>query len=355
MKTLFTSLIILLTIGSAKAQNCLAPVSNQVFQQNYTLIASQSTEQKKLDKGIAFTSMNCVTSNHVKLIALLFTTEESRLDFCKLSYHMVFDKDNFYDVYDAFQQFSTAFKLHDFVLANKDKYNGTPVPNPNTTPPVVSQKILFPPYNYPNHAGYQGPTGCGNPTTETEFLALAMNVNNYQKESEKLVAANVVAKENCLTMAQAMKMASLLSDEVSRSKFLMENFEVFHDQANYPSATQCFTTETAKQDWLAYCAEYLLPPCIVDENELKTMCSKIDNAAFQDKQLEIVRALNNDHCFSTAQVKRIMEEFSFPENKLDVAEILYPKCTDRENYYKLKGSFSFPTYEADFQDMINGN
>ncbi|MCB9225083.1 MAG: DUF4476 domain-containing protein [Crocinitomicaceae bacterium] len=354
MKTLVTFLIILI-VSAANAQNCLTPVSNQVFQQNYTQIATQPTEQKKLDKGIAFTSINCVSSNQVKLIALLFATEQSRLDFCKLSYHMVSDKENFYDVYDAFQQFSTAFKLHDYVLEQKGKYTAKPIPNPIANPPVVTQKLLFPALNYPSHLGYQGPTGCGNPIPEGEFMALAVNVNSYQKENEKLIAANVVAEENCISMAQAMKLATLFSDELTAIKFMKNAFEYIHDQANYPSATQCFKTEPVKQDWLSFCAEYLLPPCIVKEEQSKTMLKQIDDAAFKDKQIEIVKALNSNHCFSTAQVKRIMSEFSFPENKLDVAQILYPKCTDRENYYQLKGSFSFPQYESEFQDMISGN
>jgi hypothetical protein len=343
-------------MGASFAQNCVTPVSNNVYQQNYSLIASRPSEQMKLDQAIAFTATNCLTSNQVKLIALLFNTENSRLDFCKLSYHTVTDKENFYDVYDAFQQFSTAFKLHDFVLEQKGKYTGTPIPNPvPVTVPAPTVSLTFPNYNYPSYINYNGPTGCGTPLSEGEFLELAKTVDQQKGDNEKLIAASIIAAENCLSMAQAMKLASMLGGEVMANKFLFKSFEYIHDQGNYPSAKQCFTSSVIQGEWMVFCQEYLTPPCAVNDADFGSMLKKIDDASFADDQLNIVKALNSNHCFSTAQVRKIMDEFSFPQNKLDVAEILYPKCSDRENYYQLKGQFSFPTYESEFQDMISGN
>ena len=235
MKSLYLLILFVFATRMAFAQ-CTTAVTNNIYTQQYTNIASQGSDQLKLDKAIDFGTSFCVSSAQVKAVAMLFATDEMRYDFCMISYHNVVDKHDFYIVYDAFQTFSHAIKLHDYVLDHKaiEKQEQTPVDTVSVLDVEVEPEVL----------------------------------------------------------------------------------------------------------------------CAVDEDRFKDMLIKIKNANFDDDRVAIVKLLNEKNCFSTAQVKRIIEEFNFPAKKLDVAEILYPKCTDRENYYQLQGSFSFPSYESDFEEML---
>lgn len=350
----YFSFLLFFVAFTAVSQNCTTAVSNNLFQQHYSHIANQNNDQHKLDHAVAFTGTNCLTSNQVKLIAMLFQSEQSRLDFCKLSYRNTVDKDNFYDVYDAFQKFSFAFKLHDYVTAH---ING------EITVPVVlttqNSSISFPNYQYPSYNGYTGPTGCDGPISNKDFMVLATQMNSYKSDDEKVVAGTLLMKDHCMSMAQAMKLASLIQLETKGMKLMQGSFQYMYDRGNYNSATQLFSTKQYQLEWIQFCNDFLAPAepivtCGVSEDDFKGMLKRIDNANFANDQLELLKAINNTHCFTTAQVKRFMDTFSFPENKLDVAELLYPKCSDYENYYTLKGEFSFPSYEEQFQTMLNG-
>lgn len=352
MKRILLLMILAANIGFA--QDCNQLATDQEFQQFYEQVAVQNTDENKLTHSYQFFTGKCYSSGHIQLIAHLFLAEDLKLEFCKTAYAYVQDKENFYDVYDAFNTFSFAFRLHDYVTA----YNGGNVVvnnNPNNNGNVTSP-ITYPNYSYPSPYGYTGNTGCAAPVSETEFNVLASTLNSFGTDDEKIVAGSLYAKDNCFSMAQLMKLSSLFSDENKAYVFLENAYPFSYDKGNYTSVNQCFNSVSNKNNWAAFCQNLMIPAttCNVSETELKGMINKIDDAAFANDQLDVVKALNANFCFSTAQVKKIMNEFSFPENKLDVAKMLYPKCTDAKNYYQLKGEFSFNRYEEEFSSMIGG-
>lgn len=357
MKNIYLLALTMLFAGFSKAQ-CTSAVGNNVYTQNYTIIAGQTNDQFKLDQAINFTAYNCISSSQLKAIAMLFASDEYRYDLCVLSYHSIVDKSEIYMVYDAFSSFSYVFRLHDFVLEQREleEEGGTTTNVPTETEPQFN----FPAWNYPVITNYQGPTGCSPSIPDSDFELLAKNILIYGTDRERMVAMTVLVQGHCVSMAQYMKLGAMISMETNRLQWMKNNFQYVFDQGNYGSGVQCFQHQPYQQDWTAFCEIQLKPAepeitCDVEEAKFKDMLSKIENEHFADDQLNVLKMLNSDHCFSTAQVKRVIAIFSFPENKLDAAEILYPKCTDRENYYQLKGSFSFPSYESDFEDMINGN
>lgn len=351
---LFISLSIALT---GITQNCTTAVSSAVFQQKYALVAAQSTDQNKLNTAIAFSSINCMSSNQVMLIASLFSDDNYRVEFCKLSYASTVDKENFYEVYNAFTLFSTVFRLHDFVT---DISNTPASPTPPAPPTNTPKPISFPNYNYPDYTNYAGSAGCPTPMSETDFKVLATTINTLASDQDKMTEANVLLAQNCMSMAQAMKLASLFGMESNALKFLKTNFQHVYDQNNHGAANQCFGHSPYQNDWNLFCSHYLTPhpppepviTCNVEEAEFKGLLKNIDNANFAKDQIAVAKSLNKHHCFTTDQVKRIMNELSFPADKLTVAELFYSKCLNPEKYYTLRNEFTFPSYQEQFDQLI---
>ena len=81
--------------NNSYAQNCQNPVNNVVYQSQFNQVASQASNQQKLDKALGFINNGCYMSQQVKNIALLFTEDSYRLDFCKAAYSHTFDQVNF--------------------------------------------------------------------------------------------------------------------------------------------------------------------------------------------------------------------------------------------------------------------
>lgn len=350
----FTIITLLLLFLNTNAQNCSVAVSNSTFQTKYAQISVQLTDQKKLDDAILFCAKNCLSTNQVSLISSLFLQENYRLEFCKVAYTNTVDKQNFYEVFNSFSTFSAVFKLYDFV-SNQNIV--TPTPSTEPVDPSPRPILNFPAYNYPSVTTYSGSAGCPSPISDNDFMVLATDVLMCANDDEIMVKVNKIAQNNCLSMAQAMKLASMFQMEVHGLQFLKVSFIHLYDQQNYAAAEQCFTHIPYQHEWLNFCLNFLKPPapvitCNVSSEEFKGMVKNVNNANFSDKQIEIVKKLNTHHCFTTAQVKAIMNQFSFPANKLDAAEILYDKCLDKEKYYTLKDEFVFPSYQEQFEQII---
>lgn len=78
-------------------------VSNTEFESIKKNISSKSFENSKLTVAKQISDSKCLTSSQVRDIMKLFSFEQTRLDFAKYAYKNVIDKDNYYQVNDAFQ------------------------------------------------------------------------------------------------------------------------------------------------------------------------------------------------------------------------------------------------------------
>lgn len=78
-------------------------------------INSKTFEDSKLSIAKQITKANCLSAAQVKEIMLLFTYEDSKLDFAKFAYPYTFDKGNYFKVNDAFEFESTIEELQDFI------------------------------------------------------------------------------------------------------------------------------------------------------------------------------------------------------------------------------------------------
>jgi hypothetical protein len=81
--------------------NCYAMSSHDFYTLKNT-IANASFESTRYNIAKSAVSQNCFTSQQIHELLYLFTFESTRVDFAKLAYYSVIDKERFYLVYDAF-------------------------------------------------------------------------------------------------------------------------------------------------------------------------------------------------------------------------------------------------------------
>lgn len=85
----------------AVGQHCNTPVANYIFQQKFNQVATQYTDQQKWDVSSQFVSSSCITTQQVRLMTSLFTSDTCRLQFPQMVYHRTSDSRNYCDVYHA--------------------------------------------------------------------------------------------------------------------------------------------------------------------------------------------------------------------------------------------------------------
>jgi len=88
--------------GYNGAYGCPRPMAPGDFEQAKASISSKNFEDSKLTIAKQIIQSNCLLSSQVKEIMLIFSFEDTRLDFAKFAYAYTLDLGNYYKVNDAF-------------------------------------------------------------------------------------------------------------------------------------------------------------------------------------------------------------------------------------------------------------
>lgn len=351
MKNTLTLFFLLWVTLTSKAQPCVNIISNVEFQQKLTLLGNKPTDEVRLTYARSFLDTKCFTSLQVKQMALTFRNDAFRLQFTKAAYNATADKKNYYDVLDAFKTFSAAMRLYHFM----DRHDGSPDPDPAPAP-----ESPFPALPYPLYDNYRGPTGCNLPLTNNDFDVLIISVINQPDDIQRMNAGRSFVQNNCLSMAQFMKLSSLIQLESNRLKFMKDQFLRIYDLENYTYASALLTSGPYQNDWNAFASASLTNPapphplpCLVSPAEFAQAKKAIENESFNNTKITLAKQIiETKKCFSALQIKELVETISFESGKLDLAKFAYDYCIDPGNYYFLNDAFSFSSSKEELMNFI---
>lgn len=84
------------------------------------------------------------------------------------------------------------------------------------------------------------------------------------------------------------------------------------------------------------------------QGEFERAKESIDAKSFPEEKLTICKQLIKVNCFDVKQVIGIMELFTYEENKLAIAKMMYSKTVDKSNYYQINDAL---TYSASVDEL----
>ncbi len=348
--------VLMLSSGFSQAA-CSVPLSNTSFQSEYGNISATVNATSKLNYAINMANTNCLSASQVKQTTMLFFADQDKLEFAKAAYRNTVDKENFYDVYDAFAYFSTVFRLHDYVIAQRGQnfnYN-------NVTTTVVAD---YPIYAYPDYTGYFGITGCNYPIDENSFYSTYTSYKlSKLAENAKVIAIKDFINANCLSTAQIMKLTSIVTFESSRLDILKSGYLRAYDRGNYGMADQLLPSTNYKLDFANFLKGNTTTTtiittnntCVVSSDEMKDIKNTINNSSFDNSKLTVAKqAISAKKCFTVNQIKEILGLFDFESSKLELAKYAYDYCIDKSNYYLVNDLFSFSSSKDDLTKYVQG-
>jgi hypothetical protein len=380
MKHIITTFGILLIHFSIIAQPCTSSMQASTFQIRLNEIAAQQGDARKLDKGLALVNQGCLLSAQVKQVAQLFGDDAYRLEFCKIAYPRTLDQANFYDVLDAFRTFSFAFRMYhemNNIPASTSVTTTTTVVN---TPPPFT--YTFPQYSYPSHQYYAGAQGCSGPVMEDDrFMPLVQEVLLKTTDDARVQHIKSTMISHCLSMAQTMKLATLVNNEQKRLQLMKDVILSVHDKGNFLSAAEIFPTSTVQVEWSTYASVLVggnttgtntttntttntstttttTPPppveavCTTSVATQKSYLKDVQEERFSSDMLAQLRLIAKENCFSTAQVREYMDLFAMGADKIEAAKILYWNCSNKKDYHQLVSALTFSSDKETLRAFI---
>lgn len=328
---------------------CTQPMSELQFREFKTQISRQFNDQNKLSLAQNTLRNNCLLAIQVKEITQMFGNDDTRLEFAKQAFKRTVDKNNFYEVYDAFSRFSVVFRLHDSIRAGMRQGGNFSDNDNNNTYPPYNQDTRFPNLNYPDYANYNGRKSCNFPISESEFERLFSEMQNPSSPGQTTDMNRI--SSYCLSTAQAMKFATLIQQENIRFEFLRSTVSHVYDVDNYVAVNQLLTNQSYKNSIISLLTPGTTynPPtntntgnCQVPDEEFKKILDRVRGASFDSEKMTTAQTIMKaKKCFTAAQVRELVKLFSFSKSKMDMAKFSYDYTSDKDNYFVVADAFTF--------------
>lgn len=94
---------------------CTSPMSSIDFKDAKMNIKDRATSESRLELALQIAKTNCLLSEQVKQIMMLFEFENHKLEFAKLAYDRTYDQGNYYKVNEVFEFRSSVGKLKAYI------------------------------------------------------------------------------------------------------------------------------------------------------------------------------------------------------------------------------------------------
>jgi hypothetical protein len=100
------------------------------------------------------------------------------------------------------------------------------------------------------------------------------------------------------------------------------------------------------------------PPVVVvrttSEPELLAILGAIQNEPFGDGKMAVMSSAISGRPFTASQAGRIMDAFTFDDDKVEAAAMLYPLVVDLQNWYTVYGHLTFSSSKDELRARTDG-
>jgi len=93
----------------------------------------------------------------------------------------------------------------------------------------------------------------------------------------------------------------------------------------------------------------------MSESDFSNLIKRINAESFSDDQMRVLRTAAKNHNFKVNQIVRILDCFSFGEDKLSALSISYPGCLDPQNNYEILDAFTYSDDKSEAERIINAD
>lgn len=91
----------------------------------------------------------------------------------------------------------------------------------------------------------------------------------------------------------------------------------------------------------------------IAQSALEELKSALRRESFPRDRLRVLDAASPVNWFLVPQAQEVLAMFEFPRDRLQAMRLLKPRILDVENFYRLYGSFEFPSDKAELKKILN--
>lgn len=194
---------------------------------------------------------------------------------------------------------------------------------------------------------------------DLEYAVNLVNKTNDKEKKFRYAEASIL--KNCYTVPQLSVLLNLLDSEMDKLKLSKSAYTHLLDPANAKKVEDVFKYPVFRQDYNNFLQEIgnaqhqvgMNCTVAVSEPAFISLLSAIKKAPYEYERLKVAKEEAVNHCFSTAQVKRILEIFTHDREKLEFSKSAYAVVIDKQNYASLESMFQFSESKSEFKKFLS--
>jgi len=91
----------------------------------------------------------------------------------------------------------------------------------------------------------------------------------------------------------------------------------------------------------------------MSENAFQTLYNNVNNESFADDKLSVIKIATKRNSFKVSQLTRLLDLFSFADDKVKCTQVVYPKVIDKENAHQIINHFTSSGDKKKVEAIIN--
>lgn len=91
----------------------------------------------------------------------------------------------------------------------------------------------------------------------------------------------------------------------------------------------------------------------VNNSAFQKFLTVLKNESYDSNRLKTAKSYISKSTFSAEQIAEMSKTFSYDSGRLDFAKVAYNQCVDKNNYFLLRETFSYPSGYSSLLDYID--
>lgn len=79
---------------------------------------------------------------------------------------------------------------------------------------------------------------------------------------------------------------------------------------------------------------------------------EVKDAFFGDDALHLIELVAEDNYFSASQIASVLDQLTWSDDKLDALRVMFPRCVDKRNKYKILACFTYSSDKNEAEEII---
>jgi len=189
-------------------------------------------------------------------------------------------------------------------------------------------------------------------------LFLLKNTNDY---SERIKYTRRAVLFNCYTAERLAKLLNTFDTEIDKLKYAKLGYPHLTDKDNAKAVENAFKFKSVSEEYEAFLKmiaaekhqKSLNCSTPISDNEYNEIYVSVVKGKYEHDKIAIAKKAVQKNCFTSAQVKKIIEVFTHDREKMELAKAAYAVVTDKENYKIAAECFMFSENKNEFLNFIS--